>query len=82
MSPGMYMSQMWFLCILRWGEMTRLLTSIFSNTNLVLGFTISGIKPKVDSRLSSEFSLDYQYPIKSPIAFAYAIFLLTFIVCV
>ena len=51
------MSQMWgfFLCILRWGELTWLLTSVFSQTNLVLGFTTSGIKPKVEFRLSSEF---------------------------
>ena len=44
-----------FLCILRWGELTGLLTSVFSQTNLVLGFTTSGIKPKVEFRLSSEF---------------------------
>ena len=46
---------MCFLCTLRWGELTGLLTSVFSQTNLVLGFTTSGIKPKVDFRLSSEF---------------------------
>ena len=39
---------MCFLCILRWGELTGLLTSVFSQTNLVLGFTTSGIKPKVE----------------------------------
>ena len=44
-----------FLCILRWGELTGLLTSVFSQTYLVLGFTTSGIKPKVEFRLSSEF---------------------------
>ena len=44
-----------FLCILRWGELTGLLTSVSSQTNLVLGFTTSGIKPKVEFRLSSEF---------------------------
>ena len=73
---------MWFLCILRWGKLTGLLTSVFSQTNLVLGFTTSGIKPKIEFQLSSDFSLQYQYPIKSPIALAYAIFLFTFIVCV
>ena len=29
--------------------------SVFSNSNLVLGFNISGIKPKADFRISSEF---------------------------
>ena len=50
-----YVTDVFFLCILRWGELTGLLTSVFSQTNLVLGFTTSGIKPKVEFRLSSEF---------------------------
>ena len=50
-----YVTDVVFLCILRWGELTGLLTSVFSQTNLVLGFTTSGIKPKVEFRLSSEF---------------------------
>ena len=46
---------MCFLYILQWGELTGLLTSVFNKTNLILGFTTSGIKSKIEFRLSSEF---------------------------
>ena len=63
------MSQMYFLCILRWGELTGLLNSIVRNTNMVLGFTTSGIKPKVEFRLSSIFLVRLQVPNKKSHSF-------------